>query len=166
MNHLKRILTGGLAALALSAGAVTALAAPLYQTPAEAAAGVTGKTLEEVTAERQSGKCYGTIAAEAGALEEFQGAVLEIHEAALAANVEAGLLTQEQADTRLDRIRQRQAVCDGTGGCGLGAGQGQGCGLGLGAGQGCGRGMGMGRGRGMGRGMGRGANGSCPFLTD
>ena len=135
MKHLKQILAVGIAALSLT---TSALAAPLYATPAEAVAGVTGKTLEEVQAERWSGKSYGTIAAEAGALAEFQAAVWEIQAETLAAWVAEGFLTQEEADARLEALQQRQAVCGGLGGFG--------CGLGRGGGFGGGRGRGGGRG--------------------
>lgn len=131
MKHLKQILAGGIAALSLT---TSALAAPLYATPAEAAAGVTGKTLEEVQAERWSGKSYGTIAAEAGA--EFQAAVWEMQAETLAAWVAEGFLTQEEADAQLDALQQRQTVCDGLGGFGCGLGRGGGFGGGLGRGDG------------------------------
>ena len=139
LKGMKKILTGGIAVLTLP---TAVLAAPAYGTPAEAAAGVTGRTLEEIAEERLSGKPYGLIAAESGMLEGFQAAMLEIREAALAARVESGALAQEEADAVLEAIRQRQAVCDGTGagGCGLGAGRGRGgpCGWGMGRNGGCG----------------------------
>lgn len=144
MRYLKQIIAGGTAALTLT---TAALAASAYETPAEAAAGVTGRALEEVIAERRSGKSYGAIAAEAGVLEEFQASVLELQEAALAARVSEGTLTQDQADARLEALRQRQEICDGTGSCGFG---------------GMGRGMGCGWGRNGGRGYGLGLrDGSC-----
>lgn len=155
MKNLKKFLAGSIAVCTLTAAAttLTALAAPAYETPAEAAAAVTGKTLEDVLAERQSGKSYGMIAAEAGALEEFQEAMLEFRQEALASRVEDGTITQDQADEWLATFQQRQAACDGTGagGCGLGAGYGGG----------------RGAGRGYGRGMGRGGlqNGSCPIFN-
>ncbi len=140
LKGMKKILTGGIAVLTLT---TAVLAAPAYGTPAEAAAGVTGRTLEEIAEERLSGKPYGLIAAESGMLEGFQAAMLEIREAALAARVESGTLAQEEADAVLEAIRQRQAVCDGTGagGCGLRAGWGRGgpCGWGRGWNGGCGR---------------------------
>lgn len=128
MKHLRQVIAGAAAVLTLT---TAALAVSAYETPAEAAAGAAGKTLEEVLADRRSGKSFGAIAAEAGALEEFQTAVLELQEAALAERVAEGALTQEQADARLEALRQRQAVCDGTGGfgpagCGMGAGRGWG----------------------------------------
>lgn len=129
MKYLKQAIACGAAALTLT---TSALAAPAYGSPAEAAAGVTGKTLEEVIAERP-GKSYGMIAAEAGALEAFQAAVRELWEEALEARVAEGALTREQADARLDALRQRQETCGG-----MGCGQGRGRGMGRGQGQGMG----------------------------
>lgn len=141
MKHLKNLTACFAAVLTLT---TAALAASAYETPAEAAAGVTGKTLEEVIAERQSGISYGAIAAGAGALEEFQAAVQELWEEALESRVAEGTLTQEQADARLEAIRQRQEACGGTGGCGLGGmGYGMGTGRGWGRNGGCGFGMGL-----------------------
>lgn len=141
MKHLKNVTACSAAILILT---TAALAASAYETPAEAAAGITGRTLEEVIAERRSGRSYGVIAAEAGTLGEFQKAALEVQEAALAACVAEGTLTQEQADARLEAIQQRQEVCNGTGGCGFG---GMGCGIGTGRGWGrsggCGFGVGL-----------------------
>lgn len=131
MKHLKQTIAGGAALLVLT---TSALAAPAYGSPAEAAAGVTGKTLEEVIAERP-GKSCGMIAAEAGALEAFQAAVREMWEEALATRVAEGALTQEQAGARLDALRQRQGTC---GGAGLGGGMGRRQGLGRGQGWGMG----------------------------
>lgn len=134
--------------LALVATSITAFAATSYNTPAEAAAGITGKTVEEVTQQRQSGSTYGAIAAEAGKLDEFQQAMQEIYKNALAERVSSGAMTQEQADALLAARAQRQTTCDGSG-----SGNG-GCGLGLGGDRG------MGSGKGFGRGMG---NGICIY---
>lgn len=54
MKHLKQTIACGAAVLALT---TSALAAPAYGSLAEAAAGVTGKTLEEVLAERPGKSC-------------------------------------------------------------------------------------------------------------
>lgn len=134
---------------------VTAFAAT-YDTPAEACAGITGKTLEEVVAQRLEGATYGSIAIDAGKLEEFKAAMLELKEDRLDQLVTDGTISQADADEILDLIQERQALCDGTG-----AGQG-GCGLGLGLGMGRGQGVGQGAGRGAGRGQGLGLrDGSC-----
>ena len=137
----KRIFTACAIALALTATSVTAFAAAAYSTPAEAVVGITGKTVEEVTQQRQDGVTYGAIAAEAGKLQEFKDAMQGIYEDTLNARVASGSLTQEQADELLAARAERQAACDGTGN---GTG---GCGLGLGGGRGMGGGCGTGRGR-------------------
>ena len=118
-----------------------------YLTPAEAVAGLTGREVQSVIDERtQTGKTYGSIANEAGALDEFKAEMLEMKKDTLAARVAAGTMTQEQADAIIARIEANQANCDGTGaGCGL---NGAGCGMGTGFGQGRGQG-----GRGMGNGL-------------
>ena len=135
MKNKKKVMTGCALALALSAATMTSFAAAAYKTPAEAVSGLTGKTLDEVTAERKSGKSYGSIASEAGKLSEFQQAVADIHEDRLNEAVADGTLTQEQADAQLAAIRERQAACDGNGsgnstGTGYGAGGCNGTGMG------------------------------------
>jgi len=140
----------------LGALSIGAYAATTYETPAEAAAGLTGKTVDQVVTERQeTGKTYGTIADEAGKLDEFKDAMLEMKKDVLDQRVAEGTLTQEQADDIMAAIEERAQDCDGTGpadGTRLGGGFGFGRG---GAGRGAGRGYGMGRGQGYG--MGRGA---------
>ncbi|WP_088186780.1 DUF2680 domain-containing protein [Desulfosporosinus sp. FKA] len=115
--------------------------AAVYQTPADIAASVTGKSITDVNQERASGKTYGTIAKEAGKLEEFQAQMLEQKKAILKQRVTDGQLTQQQADQIYERIKSNQALCNGTGNCsGLMGGQG----MGRGAGNRMGSGMGMG----------------------
>lgn len=142
----------------------TAFAAAL-KTPAEIVSELTGKTSDQITTERASGKTYGTIANEAGKLEEFQTQILEQKKAYLDQKVKDGTLTQERADAIYDTIVEAQSSCDGTGrtssgaGCGAGVGAGSGtgsCGSGTSLGRGAGCGMGNGTGRGMGNGAGCG----------
>ena len=139
----------------------TALATVTGQTPAEIASRLTGKTVEQVTAERATGITYGTIAKEAGKLDEFKAATLEQKKAILDQRVADGNLTQEQADAIYNRLVTNQATCDGTGsaaiGKSMGAGFGQGQGMGLGKGQGMGQSAGQRNGSGARGGMGRGA---------
>ncbi len=141
----------------LSVSSVTALAAGA-QTPADAAASLTGRDVEDVIRERmETGKTFGAIAAEAGKLEEFKQKILEAREQILSEDVEKGVITQEEADDIIEAVKERQALCDGTGygyGCGRG-GYGYGCGYG-------GAGYSRGYGRGMGGGWGR-RNGSCLY---
>ena len=134
MSKIKKLLTVGVAVLALSALSVTALAASAYSNPAEAVAALTGTTVESVVQERQeTGNTYCTIADEAGVLDEYQSAILEMRKDALDARVAAGNMTQEQADEILAAMEANMADCDGTGGAMMG----QYYGAGLGSNGGC-----------------------------
>lgn len=163
MNITKKILTVCVTVAAIAATSVTAFAASAYSTPADAVAGITGRTEESIISEKQeSGKTYGTIAAEAGKLEEFQAEMLELRKENLAAQVTAGTMTQERADEILKTIEENQATCDGTGTARIGQGTGARFGS-SGAGQGLGRGSnGSGTGRGQGAGCGMN-NGTCIY---
>jgi hypothetical protein len=149
-----------IAAILVLGSVGTAFAAAL-KTPAEIVSELTGKTADQVTAERASGKTYGTIVKDAGKLEEFQTQMLEQKKAYLDQRVKDGTLTQERADAIYDTIVEAQSSCDGTGRASSGAGCGTGtcnAGASLGRGAGCGMGNGTGRdmGNGAGCGMGRG----------
>lgn len=159
MTNMKKIISAGTAVLLVGAISISAVAASLYTTPAEAAAGVTGKTVEVVTAEKQaSGKTYGTIANDAGKLEEFKTEMLELKKATLAKRVADGTLTQEKAEEILTSIEENQATCDGTGSASIGKKNG----VGFGKSDGTGTGNGMKRGGGQGNGQGNGnRNGTC-----
>lgn len=156
MKNLKR--TAALAAVIGLIAAGTTVYAATAATPAEIVSQLTGKSVEAVTQERLDGNTYGEIAEEAGVLDAFKDQMLESKKAWLAERVEAGTLTQAQADEIIQAMEANQAVCDGTGsariGRGLGAGFGQGAGQCLGLGQGAGAGQGQFRGMGM-----RGLNG-------
>ena len=154
MTKLKKAIAIGTMVLTLSATSLTAFAASNYQTPAEAVAGLTGKTVESVLAERaETGKTYGTIANEAGKLEEFKGEMLEIKKDALAEKVADGVITQEKADRIIETIEENQANCDGTASAKSGMKMGAGVGGMNDGGQGKGQ-------RGFGRGQGN-CTGSC-----
>ena len=138
-------------------GAVSAsFAAAEWKTPADTLAGLTGRSADEIQADRQAGTPYGAQALDAEQLEAFKAARLEEIKARLAEAVAAGDLTQEEADDRYEAMVDRQAACTGDG-TGAGAGFGGGMRQGTGRGAGTGTGLGMGRG---GRGMGQG-NGVC-----
>lgn len=139
MTKIKKITAIGAMVLVIGATSITAFAASKYSSPAEAVAGLTGKTVESVIQERQdTGKSYGTIAEEAGKLEEFKQEKLQILKDNLAKRVADGTITQERADEIVKAVEERQAACDGTGTGGAG------CGMGAGLGRGNGRGCGMG----------------------
>ncbi|MGE4484135.1 MAG: DUF2680 domain-containing protein [Oscillospiraceae bacterium] len=155
MKKFGKIAAVGAIVLVIGATSVTALAASGYSTPADIVAGLTGKTAEDVIAERaDTGKTYGTIADEAGVLDEFEDQMLESKEAILEERVADGTMTQERADAIITAMEENQANCDGSGTGGIGAGLGAGFGMngnqancdgsgtgGIGAGLGTGFGM-------------------------
>lgn len=118
---------------------VTGAAYAVGATPSGIAAGLTGKSVEEITAQRATGTTYGAIAKEAGKLDEFKTENLERIKAVLDQRVKDGILTQERADQIIASIKTNQVNCDTTGSAGIskmnGGGFGQGMGMGRGAGQ-------------------------------
>jgi len=146
MKNIKKIVMSLAVVSVLSTSVVFGVVAT--KTPADIAAGLTGKTVEEVAKERASGKTYGTIAKEAGKLDEFKTESLKQKKAILDQRVKDGSLTQAKADEIYNSIVNNQATCDGTGSAGIGKMNG--------AGFGQGRGQGMGKGQGMGNGAGCG----------
>ena len=116
-------------------------AATVYSSPAELVAALTGKSVDQAVADRQAGDSYGAQALEAGKLDEFQAARLELFKARLDQAVTDGQLTQAEADARLTAMELRQETCGGTD---IGNGQGSGCGMGGGMGRGNGNGAGLG----------------------
>jgi len=146
--------------LVVSAVSVSALAAAGYGSPSEVVAGITGRTQEEVINEKkETGKTYGQIAKEAGVLDEFKAAVLEMKKEHLKAQVDAGKMTQGKADEILATIAENQATCDGTGGARMGKLSGARFGS-NGGGRGNGNGFKGGHGQGNVSGL-RLQNGSC-----
>ncbi len=116
MKTIKKAVIFGTMALTIGVTSLTALADSNYGSPAEAVAGLTGKTVEEVMAEKtETGSTYGTIAAESGKLTEFKSEMLEIKNNALAEKVSAAILTQEEADQIIAALEERQVNCDGLG---------------------------------------------------
>ncbi len=159
MKNLKKIAIIGLIVLAISALSITAFAASKYNTPPEAVAGITGRTVESVTEERaENGKTYGSIASDAGKLDEFKAEMLEMKKDRLAELVKEGKITKEKADEIIAAIEKNMENCDGTGSGMIGRKMGvkfgpNGGGLGNGRSN-RGNGMGRGQGRGMGKGIG------------
>lgn len=144
MKNIKKFIVVA-TAIGVLGTAGTVYAATL-KTPAQITAEVTGQSVDAVTQERaESGKTYGTIAEEAGKLDEFQSQMLQQRKAVLDEQVQSGDLTQEQADEIYKNIQDNQATCYGQGG-GYGM---MGGGYGMGRG-GCGFGGGYGRGQGAG----------------
>ncbi|MGH4123577.1 MAG: hypothetical protein ACREV6_11690 [Clostridium sp.] len=148
MKNIKKMVLSLAVVSVLSTSVVFGVVAT--QTPADIASGLTGKTVEEVTKERASGKTYGTIASEAGKLDEFKTESLKQKKAVLDQRVKDGKLTQAAADEIYNSIVTSQANCDGTGNASMGKMKG--------AGVGQGKGQGMGKGSGQGNGAGCGAD--------
>jgi hypothetical protein len=148
MKNMKKLIAV-IAAVGVLGTAGAAYAATA-KTPAEIAAALTGKTVAEVTKERAAGETYGTIANDAGKLDEFKAQILEQKKAVLDQRVKDGTLTQQQADDLYNAMKTNQATCNGTGNVQIGRKNGMGFGNSAGNGQGMGRGMG--------RGMGNGGN--------
>lgn len=145
MKKFKRLMTIVMViSLIGSAGVAYAATA---QTPADIVAELTGQTVDDLYAERAEGKTFGTIASDAGKLEEFKEQMLEQKKAILDQRVDEDILTQEEADEIYNTIKENQAICDGTGYAAVGRKAGARFGNGNGAGLGSGQGYGMGNGR-------------------
>ncbi|WP_435790699.1 hypothetical protein [Clostridium sp.] len=148
MKNIEKMVLSLAVVTVLSTGVV--FAAVATKTPAEVTSGLTGKSIEEVTTDRASGKTYGTIAKEAGKLEEFKTETLQQKKLVLDQRVKDGNLTQVAADEIYNSIVENQETCDGTGSAGIGKMNGAGFGNGSGQRRGQGRGMGSGQGNGSG----------------
>ncbi|MFA6309237.1 MAG: hypothetical protein WC677_05790 [Clostridia bacterium] len=187
MKKFKPVITLIVVAVAVTALSITSFASTFNKTPAKVVAEITGRTVENVVAEKIEKKVtYGTIAKDAGKLEEFKEKVLEAKKEILNEKVASKDMTQDRADKIIANIEKNQATCDGTGSAkteqALGAGfgnqnkgnsdgtgtcdaqgtgecDGTGQGTGLGDGQGTGQRNGDGTGQGSGQGAGQGNGG-------
>jgi len=173
MQKKRIILMVSIATILVIGMSTAAFAAADYQTPAEIVAGLTGKTIDEVRADRQAGTSYGAQAVEVDKLDEFKTERLELCEQNLDQAVIDGKLTQDEADELFAKMTDRMENCDGTEtGLGRPSGTGEGLGICNGTGDGSGRGIGKGSGNGAGSGMGMmrgGGTGSglgCGSCTD
>ena len=150
MRNFKKLIVAativGMLGVVGVAGAAVATGAT---TPAGIVAGLTGKSVEDVTEKRAAGTTYGAIAQEAGKLDEFKTENLAQKKVLLAQRVTEGTLTQAQADETYNAIEANQATCDETGSAKIGQKSGAGFGQGMG-------GAGQHNGGGMGRGMNTG----------
>jgi hypothetical protein len=156
MKRKKLLIAVSVMAIILIGLASISYAAATVKTPAEIVAGLTGKSVDVVTAQRQAGVSYGAQAKAADKLEAFQDERLAQYKIQLDALVADGKLTAAEAKDRLAAMTARMEACDGAG---TGAASG-GYGMGQVPGQG-GNGLrdGSGAGQGMRRGGGCGGNG-------
>ena len=145
MKNIKKIVMSLAVVSVLSTSVVFGVVAA--KSPADIVSGLTGKSVEEVTKERTDGKTYGTIATEAGKLDEFKTEILKQKKELLDQRVKEGTLTQAKADEIYNSIVTNQETCDGTGSAGIGRMNGVG--------------FGQGRGQGMGKGLGQGNAAGC-----
>ncbi|MFZ3130106.1 MAG: hypothetical protein WA125_03140 [Desulfosporosinus sp.] len=152
MKNFKKLIA--VATIIGSLGAAGAAYAASATTPAGIVSSLTGKPIEEITAQRAAGKTYGAIAQEAGKLDAFKAQTLEQKKIVLDQRVKDGNLTQAQADQIYNSIKTNQTTCDGSGSAGIY--KNKGLGLGQGMGSGAGQHNGSGIGRGVGNGMNRG----------
>lgn len=158
MKNLRHVLAASLVIVAMGVTSITVFAASKYDSPAEAAAALTGKSVEEVLKIRQEeNKTLGTQVDEVGKLDEFQQEILEQKKEILQERVTDGRLTQEQADEILLNLETNQANCDGTG---FGGGMMNGLGFGQGMMNGYRNGNGNGFGNGMMNGYRNGTGGN------
>lgn len=113
MTRLKRMIIVGTIVLTVCSTGMTVFATSQYKTPAEAVAGITGRTVESVINEKvETGKTYGEIAKAAGKFEEFKAENLQIQKDNINAQVANGILTQEKADSIIKAIEENQAICN------------------------------------------------------
>jgi len=143
-NYKKLIAAATIVGMLGVVGVAGAAAATGATTPAGIVAGLTGKSVDAVTAERATGKTYGTMAQEAGKLDQFKTENLAQKKVMLDQRVTEGNLTKAQADATYKSIEANQATCDGSGSAKIGQKNGMGFGQGMGAGQHNGGGMGRG----------------------
>jgi hypothetical protein len=143
-NYKKLIAAATIVGMLGVVGVAGAAAATGATTPAGIVAGLTGKSVDAVTAERAAGKTYGTMAQEAGKLDQFKTENLAQKKVMLDQRVTEGNLTRAQADATYKSIEANQATCDGSGSAKMGQQNGMGSGQGMGAGQHNGGGMGRG----------------------
>lgn len=116
MKNIKKLFIMAIAVISIGSLSVGVFAKSNYNSPAEAAAGLSNKTVEAVRAERvESKKTYGEIAKDAGKLEEFKLERSEMRKDQLGLQVKNGKITQEKADEILANVEKRQENCDGEG---------------------------------------------------
>ena len=138
MKKIKNVAIVMAVILVIGVTSVTAFAASGYTSPAQIITSLTGKPTESIIADKaESGSTYGTIANEAGVLDEFKAQMLEQRKANLSERVTAGTMTQERADEIIAAMEENQANCDGSGtGSGMRSGACTGVGTGMGNGGG------------------------------
>lgn len=150
MKNVRNIVAAGALTLAMGVTSMTVFAAAKYDSPQDALAGITGKSVEEIAEMKVENKTYGAIAAEAGKLDEFKAELFEQKKENLQERVTEGKIAQEDADALLERVQEHQALCDREGNPSEGLMEGAGLQLGNGPKDGNGNGEGLQSGEGNG----------------
>lgn len=144
MKIMKNVIAS-FAVLGILGASGMAYAASNAKTPAQILSDLTGKSVESLATESESGKTYGQIANESEDLKEFQAEMLQQKKIILDKKVKDNELTQAQADEIYKNIQENQENCDGTSNAAIG----QNSGAGFGTGRGMGNGLRNGTGNGL-----------------
>lgn len=112
MKNLKIAMALSLVAATVLATGAVSFADSKYNSPIEAAAGFTGKVVEEIKESRKSGQHLSKIVDQDGNLIEFQKEILEQKKERIQAKLESGQITPEQAAQMLENIELNQKNCD------------------------------------------------------
>lgn len=112
MKNLKTVMALSLVATTVLATGAISFADSKYNSPVEAAAGLTGKNIEEVRDAKKSGQHLSLIVDEDGKLVEFQRETLEQKKERIQAKLESGQITLEQAAQMLENIELNHKNCE------------------------------------------------------
>jgi hypothetical protein len=107
-----------------TAGCITGTPGVMHEYQVEALAGALGSTPETLNERLANGDTIWTIAQEKGLTQEqFRELMTNAHAEALSLAVQAGVLSQEQADAMQQRLQQGQTQGKGNGGAGCHSGE-------------------------------------------
>lgn len=131
MKKRTKIITITMVTLSIMTFSTPIFASSQFNTKAEALAKLTNKTIQTIIEEKNKlNTTFGQIAKENGVLDEFKKANLEQKEQILNEKIKQGVITKEDADNILNKIKANQENCDGSGNnsnnLGLGLGNGNG----------------------------------------
>jgi len=114
MKFSKKLIILSAAAVLLLATSATVFAATSGDSPAEIFARLTNRSTDSVIEQRaQTQQRYGEMAEGAGISQQFKEETTELMQTRLKERVQAGTMTQAQADEVLQRIQENQENCDG-----------------------------------------------------
>ena len=85
-----------------------------YSSPVEILTDLTGKTSEEIVAERRSGQTFGQVAEVNQVLDQFKGKMFAYKQAVIEQRVSEGKITEEKATAVKELMGARMAECQGS----------------------------------------------------